>query len=281
MANKAVFSRAIFLVASFVCGMRAGAQSALSPVDPAISRLASHIAEPVQQAKATKVIVANLRGPDWENRSLGVWLADQISLSLQQNFSTLVVVDRPQLAAIVDDNKGPTSQTLVYQAAKKRARSLGARVVIVGSFARIPQGIGITLVALNASDLGGQLGETNGVVPLSDEMTAMSPEPIPAAKEGIARAGVGGTTSPRCTHCPNPQYSDAARSEKYQGDVSLQVVVNAEGRVDKVVVIKGPGKGLEEAAVRAVRGWRFKPAMDVDGKPVSVVCPIEITFRLY
>jgi protein TonB len=45
-------------------------------------------------------------------------------------------------------------------------------------------------------------------------------------------------------------------------------------------VVKGPGLGLEEKAVEAVKQWRFKPALGPSGKPVAVVVPIEVTFRL-
>ncbi len=40
------------------------------------------------------------------------------------------------------------------------------------------------------------------------------------------------------------------------------------------------GAGLEEKAVEAVKQWRFKPALGPSGKPVAVVVPIEVTFRL-
>jgi outer membrane biosynthesis protein TonB len=39
--------------------------------------------------------------------------------------------------------------------------------------------------------------------------------------------------------------------------------------------------GLETAAVEAVRAWRFKPVVGLDGKAVDVVVPIQVTFRLY
>jgi TonB family protein len=44
-------------------------------------------------------------------------------------------------------------------------------------------------------------------------------------------------------------------------------------------VQKSLGHGLDEAAIKAVRSWRFKPAMK-DGRPVTVQINIEINFRL-
>ena len=77
-----------------------------------------------------------------------------------------------------------------------------------------------------------------------------------------------------------PLYSDEARKAKYQGTVVLQCVVTPDGRATNLNVVKGPGLGLEEKAMEAVRGWRFKPAIGPGGKPVPVQVIIEVTFRL-
>jgi outer membrane biosynthesis protein TonB len=45
--------------------------------------------------------------------------------------------------------------------------------------------------------------------------------------------------------------------------------------------VKGPGLGLEEKAIEAVKGWKFKPAVGPNGKVVAAMVPIEVTFRLY
>jgi len=101
--------------------------------------------------------------------------------------------------------------------------------------------------------------------------------PLPA---GIARAGVGGVTQPRCTYCPNPSYSEEARAARVQGSVILSVVVGSTGQVEKAVALRGPGHGLEQQAIEAIQGWRFTPAAGPDGKPVACIVNIEVTFRL-
>ncbi len=98
---------------------------------------------------------------------------------------------------------------------------------------------------------------------------------------GVFRAGVNGVGIPECVYCPIPLYSDEARKAKYQGTVVLQVVVTADGRAMNPTVVKGPGLGLEEKAIEAVRGWRFKPAVGPSGKPVPVLVTVEVTFRLF
>jgi TonB family protein len=98
---------------------------------------------------------------------------------------------------------------------------------------------------------------------------------------GMFRAGVNGVGSPVCIYCPQPEYSDEARKAKYMGTVLLDVVVTTDGRVLDPRVLKGPGLGLEEKALAAVRTWKMRPALGPNGKPVNCRVQIEVTFHLY
>jgi protein TonB len=98
---------------------------------------------------------------------------------------------------------------------------------------------------------------------------------------GAFRAGVNGVGSPVCIYCPQPEYSDEARKAKYQGAVTLDVLVTTDGRVLDPRVIKGPGLGLEEKAIAQVKNWKLKPAIGPSGKPVNARVIIEVTFRLF
>jgi protein TonB len=97
---------------------------------------------------------------------------------------------------------------------------------------------------------------------------------------GAFRAGTGGVGYPSCLYCPEPQYSEDARKAKWQGTVVLNVVITPDGRATNIQIVKGPGLGLEDKAIEAVRNWRFKPALGPDGKAVATLTPIEVTFRL-
>jgi TonB family protein len=88
-----------------------------------------------------------------------------------------------------------------------------------------------------------------------------------------------GVSAPVILHMIEPEYSDEARKAKYQGVVSLAVVIDEKGRIAHIEVLGTPGLGLEEKAAEAVRQWRFKPGMK-DGKPVAVSAQIDVNFRL-
>lgn len=77
-----------------------------------------------------------------------------------------------------------------------------------------------------------------------------------------------------------PVYPEEALSAGLEGLVVLEVVVDERGRVgDKITVVRRLGHGFDEAAVAAVRKWRFRPATR-DGKPIKVRRIFPILFRL-
>jgi len=132
-----------------------------------------------------------------------------------------------------------------------------------------------------ASALSDSLGRGNGTGIGSGTGGGLGPGEGGGTGGGAFRAGVNGVGTPMCIYCPDPLYSDEARKAKYQGTVVLNVIVTADGRATDIHVAKGPGLGLEEKAIEAVRTWRFKPALGPNGRPVAVYIPIEVTFRLF
>jgi TonB family protein len=96
----------------------------------------------------------------------------------------------------------------------------------------------------------------------------------------IFRPGAAGVTLPRAIHDPDPEYSDEARRNKYQGSVVLWLIVDAEGRPRDLRVQRSLGMGLDEKALATVSKWRFQPAT-LHGQPVAVQINVEVTFRLF
>jgi periplasmic protein TonB len=127
---------------------------------------------------------------------------------------------------------------------------------------------------------GSGIGSGTGTGIGSGEGGGLGPGSGGGTGGGAYHPGTGGVGYPSCVYCPDPKYSEEARKAKYQGTVVLQAVITPDGRATEIQVVKGPGLGLEEKAVEAVKQWRFKPANGPGGKPVPVVVPIEVTFRL-
>jgi TonB family protein len=95
---------------------------------------------------------------------------------------------------------------------------------------------------------------------------------------GIYTIG-SGVSQPQLLVKVDPEYSEEARKAKYNGSVTLSIVIDTNGRAEDIRVSRGLGMGLDEKAVQAVQQWRFKPAMS-KGVPVKVRAAVEVNFRL-
>lgn len=87
------------------------------------------------------------------------------------------------------------------------------------------------------------------------------------------------TTPAEIKSKPWPVYTAEARKLGVEGDVVLQVILSADGKVRVTRVVRGLGHGLDEAATRAAEGVVFKPAQR-DGHPVDSLATLHIVFQL-
>lgn len=107
-------------------------------------------------------------------------------------------------------------------------------------------------------ELGGQLGGTGDGMPVR----------------------VGGEVKPPVILArSDPQYTEVARKARVQGVVVLEAIIDRNGNVTDVRVLKGLPMGLSESAMAAVRRWRFKPG-NLRGNPVPVIFNLTVNFRL-
>ena len=100
--------------------------------------------------------------------------------------------------------------------------------------------------------------------------------------DAVAVGGVGGVTLPERLprYYVKPAYPPAARRAKVRGTVHLEVIVQSDGTVGDVTVVDSsrPGSGFEEAAVAAVKRWRYTPALRND-RPVDASILVRVDFQ--
>ncbi len=89
----------------------------------------------------------------------------------------------------------------------------------------------------------------------------------------------GDVLPPRKIFGPQPIYTEEARQARIQGVVILQAVVDVDGRLARIRVLKGLPEGLSESAVATVKTWRYEPATR-NGIPVAVSYNLTISFTL-
>jgi len=85
---------------------------------------------------------------------------------------------------------------------------------------------------------------------------------------------------PRALYSPACEFSESARKAKFQGVVTLKLVVDEQGLPTNIHITKPIGYGLDEQALKCVKKWRFKPA-EKDGQPVATELAVEVSFHLY
>lgn len=76
-----------------------------------------------------------------------------------------------------------------------------------------------------------------------------------------------------------PVYPELAVKAGLTGKVWLKMLVDQEGKVRKVLVVKSDADIFSEAAIDAARGWLFVPAV-MNGGPVTVWVTVPFTFKM-
>jgi protein TonB len=103
---------------------------------------------------------------------------------------------------------------------------------------------------------------------------------LPAAPPPTERAiRVGGNVKPPLkTFNIDPVYPDIAKQAHVQGVVILECTISPQGRVTNVKVLREIPL-LNEAAMAAVRQWRYTPTL-LNGVPVPVIMTVTVNFKL-
>ncbi len=86
-------------------------------------------------------------------------------------------------------------------------------------------------------------------------------------------------TPAEVTFKPRPEYTSEARQLRLEGDVVFRVLFARTGETRVIEMLRGLGHGLDESAMRAAEGIRFKPAMR-EGIPVDATAIVHIAFQL-
>ncbi|MBL0294127.1 MAG: TonB family protein [Saprospiraceae bacterium] len=100
--------------------------------------------------------------------------------------------------------------------------------------------------------------------------------------EQMPEFGEGGATAQNVMKFiqKNVEYPTIARENNIQGTVPLKFVIERDGRVGEVIVLKDPGGGLADEAVRVIKKMpKWKPGKQ-QGKEVRVWFTVPVVFKL-
>jgi len=113
--------------------------------------------------------------------------------------------------------------------------------------------------------------------PVQPRVVAAAPAPPSPAPPATTS---GGDLSSAAISAPPPTYPRESRRQREEGTVLLEVTLSTDGTVASIRVRQSSGaKRLDEAAVRAVRRWRWSPTIR-NGEPMMVTGTVPVDFRI-
>lgn len=112
-----------------------------------------------------------------------------------------------------------------------------------------------------------------GGVPSMQSSVSVAPREEPPIVIG------GAVVPPVLLQRIDPSYPETARKARRQGVVILEAIIDTSGNVVDVRVLRDIGLGCGDAALQAIRAWRYEPAT-LNGRLVSVYLTITVNFQL-
>jgi protein TonB len=104
------------------------------------------------------------------------------------------------------------------------------------------------------------------------------PPPLPPPQPGVPVRIGGNIEAPALVKRVEPIYPDLAMVAKITGIVILEASVSADGAVEQVKVLRSV-KFLDQAAVEAVRQWRYSPLV-LNGVRTPFVLSVTLSFSI-
>jgi protein TonB len=145
-----------------------------------------------------------------------------------------------------------------------------------GSQIGVPGGTG---VGVDTGVLGSITASVHAAAPPPQpRVVERQPQPAPV-ESPVIRVPVGGDVRLGApVHRVEPVYPRMAANMRVEGVVEIEAVVGVDGRVREMKAKSGH-PFLIPAALDAVRQWVYTPTL-LNGRPVEVISPIVVTFRL-
>lgn len=134
-------------------------------------------------------------------------------------------------------------------------------------------------VAVPASSGGTWAAGTPDGDPDGDKTLPVGQDPVQAPVQASETSVLPRLVSQPGAKEMRAAYPARARADGIEGNVSLKILVTADGRVGRVRIVRRAGHGFDQVAVDLVKRFRFRPG-EKNGEPVAVWIPWTYKFRL-
>ena len=149
--------------------------------------------------------------------------------------------------------------------------ALGSHVSLTYLPGRAPEPRSVASLAVRR--VAHQIVPAARAVPRTQTMPALSADTASSASShldatnGNDALGTGNVNIALAASFPTPKPDLRTLPKGTSGDVVLDIVIDAEGKVASITMSRGLGHGIDETVIATVQGWSFHPATR-DGQPV-------------
>ncbi|MGB2636799.1 MAG: energy transducer TonB [Candidatus Acidiferrum sp.] len=213
----------------------------------------------------------------------GVQLADLLSTELSNHDFT--IVDRTNVQNLIQRERLSPLSLQSLDVARWLGIELKADAIISADLAKVDdKTIEFSARVLRAGDENKGLsvkGRLHVDLSLVDLSSLADPNGLPSfgnTFNGETLYTAAPDLLPSCSYMPNPPYTEQARQAHIWGAIIVEAIVEPNGHLSNMWVIRGL-PGLNEVTLKTMATWRCKAPVR-EGKPVPVVVPFEVNFRL-
>lgn len=119
-----------------------------------------------------------------------------------------------------------------------------------------------------------------GISAVEAELNAAQSAPVAPPTAAAAEGAYVNESALARTHYVEPQYPPSARDRGIAGWVDVQFLVNTDGSLTEVTIVGAQPVGIfEQAALEAVRHWRYQPVMR-DGQASTQRARVRVRFAV-
>ena len=233
-----------------------------------------------------KILVADFFVPENINKAFGSQLADELSSKIVDPQKQIQVFSRNLLKTYMKISDVDQTKLQSDRELGEFAHDMGASAIVSAKAVRVQGDTFRLLVRFLLAKDSNRVLTTEAMItrtpppeapikesakaPIKADVTAPPPLPVdPRVRE-----------HPSCYYMPNPPYTKQARAANFQGVVLVNAVVQLDGSVGNMRILKSPGLGLDENILKTMKTWKCHPAKGEKG-PLTTRVRFELNFRLY
>lgn len=189
----------------------------------------------------------------------------------EEKYVELELMNTPQAENVKDNasSNAPMSATQLSQSTPQSAINQQTSSLSTSESTNVMSVV--TTEALTITSVSG-----NGTTPSATEVNSSG------SKTTAIKSNGSGVIAPSILNKMDPTYPPSARLAGIEGTVILKIQIHENGRGGAITIFRSSGNDeLDNAAIAAVKQWRFIPAKDRDsGQPITCYTTMPIAFHL-